>query len=250
MINELYNIEDWTISNGVTENNDIYKYNQPSLFFASGSPSYVMKDLGRHHNETYITWYRATSINNLNVLFLLGCNDLGDGFAIHLTRYDIRLITIGTFNETSEIMSEYIPFVYSASNVFLELKVTIVNAKIQVFINNQIVLEYLDFSKVGDYIGIHNNTSITDMYIGDTIWYDDQNLWGNINVNSVNDEDGWVVLYKQTGIEYMDNVFADERGNWSIFIKEDPRQQFKHIIVGGITSKENLQPRGISSITL
>ena len=250
MINELYDLTDWTSNNGVTENNDIYKYNQPSLLFASGLPSYVMKDLGRQHNDTYITWIRCDTVADIDFKFIFGSNELGDGFAFNLTQYNARLINISTFNESAEIVNEYVPFMWLADSTWHEIKVIIINDKIQFYVNNQLLIEYLDFSKVGDYIGFHNNSSLTDTYIGDTIWYDDQILWGNINVNGVNDEDGWIVLYKQTGIEYIENTFADERGNWAIFVKEDPRQQFKHILVGGITSRENLQPKGISSITL
>jgi len=42
-INTLYNIADYSIQSNIVEDNNTFKYNSPSLVFATGAPSYIMK---------------------------------------------------------------------------------------------------------------------------------------------------------------------------------------------------------------
>ncbi len=250
MINPLYNISDWTQQSNITQDNDTFKYNSPSLFFATGSPSYIIKDLGRHHNESLTFYLRSDDLVNSSFFVLFGCNDLGDGYAIDIKYHQLRLVTIGTYSETSVILDSSELF-WQANNQFHKIKLLIVNSKIQLFFNDGLLLEYDEFTKVGDYIGFHNNNSLSNHWISDSIWYDDQILWGNININGVNNQDGFVLLYSQFDMAYIQNQSTDDTGNWMMFIEEDPIHQNKHVLVGGINSPTtNLQPKGVSSITL
>ena len=70
MINPLYNISDWTQQSNITQDNDTFKYNSPSLFFATGSPSYIIKDLGRHHNESLTFYLRSDDLVNSSFFVL------------------------------------------------------------------------------------------------------------------------------------------------------------------------------------
>jgi len=174
---------------------------------------------------------------------------LGNGYAIELSQYNIKLINILNFVESVVILDQYM-YPWLINSHWHNMKLLISNGKIEFFINGGSILQYNSFEKVGDHFGYHNNNSPTTMYISDTIWYDDQIIWGNVNVNGSNNQDGFVLLYKQFDITLHQSTITDVNGNWMMLMEEDPIEQNKHILVGGITSDDNLQPKGISSVTL
>jgi len=248
-INTLYTIADYSIQSNMVEDSILFKYNSPSLNFATGAPSYIMKDLSRQFNEGFSFWFYTSNVTTFTIKILLGCDDLGNGYAIELSQYNIKLITISTFVESAVILDQYI-YPWLLNSHWHNMKLLISNGKIEFFINDGSILQYNEFVKVGDHFGYHNNNSPVTMYISDTIWYDDQIVWGNVNVNGANNQDGFVLLYKQIDLILHQSTITDINGNWMMLMEEDPVEQNKHVLVGGITSDDNLQPKGISSVTL
>lgn len=248
-INTLYTISDYSLSSNMVEDTDTYKYNSPSLKFATGAPSYITKDLERHHNEGFASWIYTPDINSFTFKILFGCDSLGNGFALELSQYNIKLINITAYVESGVIIDQPM-YIWITNSHWHKIKLIIANGKVEFYFNEGLILQYNAFSKVGDYFGYHNNNSPVDVYISDTIWYDDQIIWGNVNVNGTKNQDGFVLLYKQIDITLHQNTLTDISGNWMMLMEEDPIEQNKHVLIGGISSDDNLQPKGISSVTL
>lgn len=250
-INTLYNLTDYDTNSNVTEDNVEFHTTSPCFLMDHTLTPYILKDLTRSHNESITTYFKTTDVINFKIQVLFGSNVTGTGYAFSIEHGLIKLVTTTTFTESSILISKDISNIIEFTNdTYYPLKILIVNDKIELYINNLLLIEYIGFTAIDNNIGYHLNGGTANVYISDTIYYDDQIIWGNINLNGQNNEDGIALLFSQLSIEFLTDSRCDENGNWMIFIEEDPVQQNKHILIGEITSKEYLQPKGISNITL
>jgi len=136
------------------------------------------------------------------------------------------------------------------ADVWSEIRILIANSKVQIYLNHLLIMEYNSFVGVGTHFGFYNTTGQDDVTVSDSIYYGDQIIWGNVNINGQTNQDGFTLLFSQVDINFIESANCDQSGNWMIFIKEDPYQQNKHILMGAISSEQFLQPKGISNITL
>lgn len=251
MINTLYTLADYDTVSNVSEDFASHHINSPCFLMDHTLNPYIMKDITRNHNESFTSYFKTLDTINFKLQILFGCNNVGDGFAFSIEQGLIKLVTTSLFVQSSVIISKDISNIVTFINdQYYPVTVLIVHDKIQIFLNNLLLIEYVGFVAVADNYGYHLNGGTSNVYVSDTIYYDDQIIWGNINLNGQNNEDGIALLFSQLSIEFLTDSRCDENGNWMIFIEEDPVQQNKHILIGEITSKEYLQPKGISNITL
>jgi len=250
-IKTLHNLSDWTLESNVIEDPVNYKNTSPGLFLANTGSPFILYDTTQVHNESFVSWFKCVDNSLLKFQYMFGSNNLGDGFAFEITKTDVRLIQTSLFLESAVIMEKDISRISTiASNTFTEVKILIVNMKVQLYINHLLIMEYNSFIGVGNHYGYYNHNGNDDIYVSDTIYYGDQIIWGNVNINGQSNQSGFTLLFNQLDINFIESANCDSSGNWMIFIEEDPYQQNKHILVGAILSEQFLQPKGISSITL
>lgn len=251
MINTLTRLTDYDIVNNVVEDHANYYNISPSFYFNYTLAPYMLKDMGRFHNEAFKFSFNSPDVSNFKFQVLFGCNSSGDGYAVSIENSIMKLVTVSTFVETAVLsergLSRSMNF---ANNTYYSFKLVIANAKLQIYLNDNLFMEYNSFSPIANYYGYHLNGSTANVYISDTTYYDDQVIWGNVNLNGENNEDGFSLLFNQISIDLHSYSPCDTSGNWIIFIDDDPIQQNRFILIGAISSKEYLQPKGISSITL
>lgn len=248
----LYNISDYDISNNVSEDaGNIYE-NVPGLYFNNTlATPYIIKDMGRINNEVYKTYIKSPTIDSLQFLVCFGCDNLGNGYALEFKAGFINLVTLLSYVPTQTLATKRHQR-QTSSNSWIRVKIVIVNKKCKIFfsLENTMAFEIENFIPSGNYFGYYMNGSTVDAYVSDTVHYTDQVLWGNINLNGDNQSDGRSVLLEQSTLSFIDKDDCDSLGNWAIFVDEDPLDQTRHILLGLIDNKKNIQPKGISGITL
>lgn len=250
-INTLYTLADFTTNSSVTEDNVEFHTTSPCFKFDHTLSPYLMKNMLRFHNETFTLYFKANDITLFNLEVLIGCNIGGDGYGVLIEDGLISLVDTTIFVPTNTILSKDLTRMNPLlSNTYYKLSIMVVNNKLEVFLDDVLVLEYSNFVKVDNYFGYHLNGGTTNVYVSDTIYFDDQIVWGEIAYVNRGDEDGFMLMYDQTDISFMGVAECDADGNYMMFVDEDPVDQNLHIMVGAIHTQQQIQPKGISSVTI
>lgn len=248
-------IADFGTVSGVTEDVSVFYDQSPGFLAKAGE--YVLEDNGRCINEVFKFWMRLTDVDDTSFKFMVGANSSGVGqyvqFDFDVTNMYVRLVTASGFDvayDTAEATIDIKNMIALADNDWVPVQIEIQDNKIRCRFRNIICFEYKSFSPVGNYFGFCNLSGSADVHVSDLYWYTDQIVYGNVNLNGVADGRGIVVLYNQSTFEVVEYRHTDNDGEYYIFIDDDPINLNKYFMYGFIDGETNIQPRGVSNITL
>lgn len=255
-IKKISNTGDYDINSGVLESWITFKDIAPSLRVTNGS--HIIKDLGRFYNEAFICWIRTANGNAFKYQMLLGCDVNGNGLAI---RFDgtasgltIKLVNITSFgNPTYDSIieeREVTDFILISNNTWHKLKVAFVNSKIQVILEGRLVFESTSAVATGNYFGHSGIDTTNETLVSDLYYYTDQIFWGNVNSKGIPSDKGIVYFLRQDTVQLYSRTMTDQYGNYMVFVEDDPIDLHKYIVLGYISNKTYLQPRGYGNLTL
>lgn len=248
-INPIHLLTDYDVNSNVTEDNTEFKTTSPCFKFDQSLSPYILKNMTRFHNETFTLYFKAVNVTTFKLLVMIGSDVTGNGYAISLENNSIKLVNTAIFVPQTEFVIKDLTRILSMENdTYYKLSIMVANNKLECFIDDMLVLDYTPFLKYGDYFGYHLNGGTSNVYVSDTIYFDDQILWGEVALVSTPDEDGFVLLFDQTDIGFISRGNCNVNGNYLIFVDEDPLDQNLHIMVGAISTE--LQPKGISNVTI
>ena len=249
----LYTLADFDIVSNVTEDPVLKYENPPSFYFENTLSPYMLKDMGRIHNEVYKMYIQSSDINNIDFMILFGCDDIGNGYAVHIDALDIKVVELVAYNVTNTLSSKP-HFRMTINNTWFFVEIHIANKKLDVFLTNKYnkVSNVTNFIPVGNYFGYKNIISANSVNanVSDTMHYTDQILWGNINVNGDGLDTSDAVLFEETTFSFIYKYNCDQYGDWAIFVDEEATDQTRHILLGLVNTERNIQAKGILGITI
>lgn len=240
---------------GVVDSMESYHIVSPSLKFAPATS--VIKEINRMHNEVFKFHIRMDDVELTKFKIMLGCDAAGVGRAIQFD-FDANNKMVRYVNQSgidvaydSVIKEKDITNISLLNNAeYVECKVVISINKVQLFFQNRLCMEVTNFTTVGTNWGFCNLTGSSIVYLSDLYYIYDQILYGNVNLNGAPDSRGIVSLYNQATYELVKRVICDMNGEYMIFIDDDPANFNKYFLYGYVDGLTNLQPRGVSNITL
>lgn len=248
-------LADFGTVSGVTEDAGVFYDDGPGFLAEAGE--YVLEDNGRCINEVFKFWMRLTDADATSFKFMVGANSSGVGqyvqFDFDATNMYVRLVTASGFDvayDTAEATIDIKNMIVLSDIDWVPVQIEIQDNKIRCQVRNIVCFEYKSFSPVGNYFGFCNLTGSADVHISDLYWYTDQIVYGNVNLNGVADSNGIVVLYNQSTFDVVEYRHTDSDGEYYIFIDDDPANLNKYFMYGFIDGETNIQPRGVSNITL
>jgi hypothetical protein len=249
-------LTDYSINNGVTENTTIFKYESPSFELTSGS--YIIKDLNRMYNEAITCWLSSSDFTNSKFQILIGCDNAGNGVALRFdmssSQFFIRLVYISSFgNPTYDsviIERDLFNILNLVNNTFYKISLYLSQDKVGVLFDDVDVFEISNVTFTGNYFGFSGIDTPTSIFVSDIYYYSDSVFYGNVNLNGVPDDSGNVLMLNQQTYSMVNLDRCDVDGNWMIFLEDDPINFNKYVLIGYISDRPDLQPRGVGNITL
>ncbi len=256
-IQTINRIADYDVNNGVTENTGIFKYTAPSMVLSSGTD--IIKNMNRFHNEAFTFWVYFADATASKFEAVLGTDVNGSGVAL---RFDfsasyswIRLVQVTNFgNPTydSVIVEKDVRLIEDGfqNNTWYKCVVYLADDMLKVEFNGVQLFEIETFVPNGTYFGFSGLDTSNNIYISDATYYSDQVFWGNVNLNGVPDDQGQVLMLKQSTFSLIGRDLCNSKGEWLIFLEDDPANVNKYILIGHILDRPTYQPRGVGNITL
>jgi hypothetical protein len=137
------------------------------------------------------------------------------------------------------------------SDVFYKITIYLANNQLKVYFNNALCVDSLAFSPSGGWMGVSGIDSTTSSYVSDLTYWEEQCLWGNVNINGVPQAtSGRAILFSQDIVEVVEYSATNTDGDYLIFLEDDPANLNKYFMIGFIADQTNIQPRGVSNITI
>ena len=230
-INSLYTLADFDVNSNVTEDNVEYKTTSPCFLFNHTLSPYITKNLTRFHNETFTLYFKAVDVTTFKLLILIGADSSGDGYAISLEENSMKLVELISYVPQTDLVTKDLTRIApSINDTYYKITILVANTKIECFLDDMLMMEYSSFVKYDNHFGYHLNGGTSNVYVSDTIYFDDQILWGEVALVNTPNEDGFVLLFDQTDISFITHAGCDINGKYMIFVDEDPVQQNLHII--------------------
>lgn len=248
-------IADFDTISGATEDPATFNELAPGFLVEAGE--HVLHDNSRIHNEVFKFHMRCADADDTSFKFMVGVNSSGVGQALQFdydaTNLYVRLVTasgIDVAYDTAEATMDLTNMLMVANDQFIPIQIEIQDNKIRCRVKNIIVAEYKSFQPTGTYFGFANLTGSANVYVSDLYWYNDQIVYGNVNLNGAANADGIVVLYNQSTYDVVEYRHTDNDGEYFIFIDDDPANLNKYFMYGFVEGQTSIQPRGVSNITL
>ena len=242
--------DDFTVNNGVNIIPSIYKYTSPGMVFPAAT-NVQYDTTGPFDNVAFTTWVRFTDIDDGKIRFHIGCTSAGVGKSIDLvmsaTNWKIQYNNISSWDGAPDAVN-------SEKDLRLRgmsFKDAIFYKQLRVYFNNILCIADDLYSPAGGWWGISGMDSATTTYVSDTYLYEEQCLWGNVNVNGVPQAiQGRAVLFNQDVVEVIEYSTTNADGDYIIFLEDDPINLNKYFLLGFIADQTNIQPRGVGNITI
>ncbi len=248
-------VADFDTNSGVVNTNTAFHSIAPSFAYDAGD--YVITDIGRFNNEAFKFYMRMDDVTATNFKIMLGCNAVGNGRAIQFdfssTQKWVRLVTTSGIDQAFDTVLQETD-IHSKriinNDFFVEIKVIISNNKIKVYYQGLLVIDYQNFTIVGNNWGFANLTGSSLVYTSDMFYVYDQIIYGNVNLNGAPDSRGVVIMYNQSTYDVVEYTVCDPNGEYMIFIDDQPENFNKYFIYGFVNGVGTVQPRGVSNITI
>ncbi len=256
MKTELNIITDFT-SSSASESGSVYKTFSPSISLASGDNA-LYDTTGPFDNVAITAWVRFTDSTDGKVRFHLGCTSGGAGKAIDIvmsaTGWKVQYVNISSFDGLPDAVNKEKDFKLRgwefSDNIFYKITIFLANNQLKVYFNSALAIDENAYSPAGGWTGISGIDTATTTYVDDLVVYQDQCLWGNVNINGVPQAtDGRAVLFSQDIVEVVEYSSTNADGDYLIFVEDDPANLNKYFILGFVADQTDIQPRGVGNIT-
>ncbi len=228
----------------------------PSFSYAAAGAS-VIQDISKFDNEVFKFYIRMDDTTSSSFRILLGTDISGNGKAIQFdftaTNKYIRLVNISgiaTTYDTIDVTNDVGNRLLFSNNQFIACRVEVVNSKLRFFYGNLKAIDVQNFTNTGTYWGFASLVGTSQIYTSDMFYVYDQILHGNVNLNGAPSNDGTIITYLQATNTVFDYSKSDPDGNYMVFIDDDPINLNKYFMYGFVSSLEQLQPRGVSNISI
>lgn len=253
-IQNLNTISSFTTVSGATDNNSIFNEVAPSIELQSSN--FIHTPLSKIDNEVYQFYLRMVDVDDTKFKILLGNSNTGSGQSIEIEfNSSEKLISLvntsglDISNDSVIIQRNIRDFLNFTNDKWYKIQIEIQSDKIRCFFDKILCFEF-ELSLSGLEFGFVNMAGSSNVYVSDLKIYVDQIVYGNVNINGANNENGRVVLYNQSTYEIVKYTEVDSNGEYFIFIEDDPLNSNKYFIYGFIENRTNIQPRGVLNITL
>lgn len=249
---------DFTLNSGLVNIPSIYRDTTPGILLTSGTHAYY--DTGSPFTNAAITgWVRFTDHNDGKFRLHLGCTSGGVGKAIDIvmsaTGWKVQYVNISSWDGLPDAVNSEFDFKPRGwdfiDNTFYNFKVYLANNHLKVYFNNTLALTEIAYAPAGGFTGISGIDTNTSTYVSDMYYYEEQCLWGNVNINGIPQSvDGRAVLFSQDIVEVVEYSATNTDGDYLIFLEDDPVNLNKYFLIGFIADQTDIQPRGVSNITI
>lgn len=227
----------------------------PGFKFPAGG--YVVRDQLRMYNEAFKFYVNLTNKDNVSFKMMLGCDNTGTGKAIQMdftaTTVHFRLVTTSGFDVAYDTViqeKEMSNKLVLQSDTWIECKVIVRANKLEFYFGNRRCIQLDTFTPDGNNWGWCTLTGSDTVYTSDMFYVYDQIIYGNVNLNGAPDAKGVVVMFNQNTYELVARTECDANGEYMIFLDDDPAHGNKYFMYGYVEGLNNIQPRGVSNISL
>jgi len=254
-ITPITSIANFDLVTGVVNSSEAYHTVNPSFKYSVATS--MLTENSRMHNEVFKFHLRLDDVEATKFKIMVGCDSAGVGRAVQIdftpTSKMIRLVNQSGIEVAYDSViqeKDMTNLIIPTNGVFMECTLIISINKIQFFIGTKKCIDYSNFTTVGTHWGFCNLTGSSQVWTSDMFYIYDQILYGNVNLNGAPDSRGVVTVYNQATYEVVKRVICDSNGEYMIFLDDDPVNFNKYFLYGYVNGLTNLQPRGVSNITL
>lgn len=249
---------DFTLNSGAVNIPSVYKDTSPGILLTSGTHAYY-DTAGPFNNAAVTAWVRFTDILDGKFRLHLGCTSAGVGKAIDIvmdaTGWKVQYVNISSWDGLPDTVNSEKNFKLRGweflSNTFYKLTVYLANNQLKVYFNGALAIDDTNYAPAGGYMGISGIDTNTSTYVSDMYFYEEQCLWGNVNINGIAQAtSGRAVLFSQDIVEVVEYSATNADGDYLIFLEDDPVNLNKYFLIGFIADQTDIQPRGVSNITI